>query len=144
MSELCSNHSGGRVELIILQDNEARGKKFVATRGFIFASKNKSYTSCVISTNIVYYSWRGKCSLQHYDFEILHQILAKIARGKIRYRDNLIQSFKSAVLRLVNFLKLEAFQWIHCTNTSMNTNVLTNQFSALSPIDTQKDNLGRT
>ena len=54
MSELCSNHSGGRVELIILQDNEARGKKIVATRGFIFASKNKLYTSCIISTNIVY------------------------------------------------------------------------------------------
>lgn len=28
MSELFANHSEGRVELITLQDNEARGKKF--------------------------------------------------------------------------------------------------------------------
>ena len=34
MSELFANHSEGRVELITLQDNEARGKKFVGTHGF--------------------------------------------------------------------------------------------------------------
>ena len=32
MSELFANHSEGRVELITLQDNEARGKKFVGAR----------------------------------------------------------------------------------------------------------------
>lgn len=42
MSELFANHSEGRVELITLQDNEARGKKFVGTHGF-----NKLYTSCI-------------------------------------------------------------------------------------------------
>lgn len=42
MSELFANHSEGLVELITLQDNEARGKKFVGARGF-----NKLYTSCI-------------------------------------------------------------------------------------------------
>ena len=42
MSELFANHSEGLVELITLQDNEARGKKFVEVRGF-----NKLYTSCI-------------------------------------------------------------------------------------------------
>ena len=42
MSELFANHWEGRVELITLQDNEARGKKFVGARGF-----NKLDTYCI-------------------------------------------------------------------------------------------------
>ena len=34
MSELFPNNSEGRVELITLQDNKARGKKFVGAHGF--------------------------------------------------------------------------------------------------------------
>lgn len=65
MSELIANHSEGRVELITLQDNEARGKKFVgALVHFLYL---------LVQTNIVYDSYsRGKYSLQHYDFKILH------------------------------------------------------------------------
>lgn len=65
MSELFANHSEGRVELITLQDNEARGKKFVEAR--------VHFLYLLVQTNIVYDSYsRGKYSLQHYYYKILH------------------------------------------------------------------------
>ena len=49
MSELFANHSEGRVELITLQDNEARGKKFVGAR--------VHFLYLLVQTNIVYDSY---------------------------------------------------------------------------------------
>lgn len=65
MSELFPNNSEGRIQLITLQDNGARGKKFVKAR--------VHFLYLLVQTNIVYDSYsRGKYSLQHYDFKILH------------------------------------------------------------------------